>query len=488
MARAGLIGGGVIGAGWAARFLLNGWDVALHDPDPGAPARVAEVLENARASLPALSDLPMPREGRLTLAATVAEAAAGADWVQESVPERLDLKQRVIAEAQAANPAAPVASSTSGCRPSQLQEGAATPGRILVAHPFDPVYLLPLVELVPSPATAPEVLETARATVAGLGMHPLHVRQEIDAHIADRFLEAVWREALRLVRDGVATTAEIDDAIRMGFGLRWAQMGLFETCRIAGGAGGMRHFLARSGPCLDRPRTGLTDVPELDAALIGKIAAQSDEQAAGCSIRDLERIRDANLVGILRALRDRDRGAGRVLRAHDDRRRQAVAEALAEAGPDPAGPLVLARLQVLPSWIDYNGHMTESRYLYAASETTDAFLRLIGADLAHVAGGHSYYTAETHILHRGEARLGEALTGSLQILAADTKRLHVFVRIERGAETVATLEQMLLHVDMKAGRAVPAPQSILDRLMPLAAAHAGLPRPQGAGRRVGERP
>jgi carnitine 3-dehydrogenase len=462
--------------------------VALHDPDPEAPARVAEVLENARASLPALSDLPMPPEGRLAVAATVAEAAAGADWVQESVPERLDLKHRVIAEVLAANPAAPVASSTSGFRPSQLQEGAAAPGRILVAHPFNPVYLLPLVELVPSPATAAEALEKARATVAGLGMHPLHVRREIDAHIADRFLEAVWREALWLVRDGVATTAEIDDAIRMGFGLRWAQMGLFETYRIAGGAGGMRHFLAQFGPCLHWPWTRLTDVPDLDAALIETVAAQSDEQAAGRTIRELERIRDANLVGILRALKDRDWGAGRVLKAHDDRRRAAVPEAFADAVPDPAGPLVLAHLQVLPSWIDYNGHMTESRYLYAASETTDALLRLIGADLAYVAGGHSYYTAETHILHRGEARLGEALTGSVQILAADDKRLHLFVRIERRSEPVATLEQMLLHVDMKAGRVVPAPQAILDRVLPLAAAHAGLPRPKGAGRRVGERP
>jgi carnitine 3-dehydrogenase len=144
------------------------------------------VLENARASLPALSDVPLPPEGRLHFAATVAEAAEGADWVQESVPERLDLKHRVIAAIQAANPAVPIGSSTSGFRPSQLQEGAAAPARILVAHPFNPVYLLPLVELVPSPATAPEVLDAARATVEGLGMHPLHVRKEIDAFIADR--------------------------------------------------------------------------------------------------------------------------------------------------------------------------------------------------------------------------------------------------------------------------------------------------------------
>jgi len=480
VAKAGLIGGGVIGAGWAARFLLNGWD----DPDPEAPRKLAEVLENARASLPALSDLPLPAEGRLRFAASIAEAAAGADWVQESVPERLELKHRVIAEVQAANPLVPIGSSTSGFRPSQLQEGAAEPSRILVAHPFNPVYLLPLVELVPSPATAQQVLDAARLTVEGLGMHPLHVRKEIDAFIADRLLETVWREALWLVKDGVASTEDIDEAIRMGFGLRWAQMGLFETYRIAGGEGGMAHFIAQFGPCLHWPWSRLTDVPELDETLVETIAAQSDAQAAGRSIRELERIRDGNLVGILRALKDRDWGAGTVLNAHDDRRRQAVLDTV----PDPAEALVLAHLRVLPSWIDYNGHMTESRYLFAASETTDAFLRLIGADLAYVAGGHSYYTAETHILHRGEARLGEALTGSVQILMADEKRLHLFVRIERGPEPVATLEQMLLHVDTKAGRTVPAPPAILDRLMPLAAAHANLPRPEGAGRRVGERP
>jgi carnitine 3-dehydrogenase len=123
------------------------------------------------------------------------------------------------------------------------------------------------------------------------------------------------------VKDGVATTADIDEAIRMGFGLRWAQMGLFETYRIAGGEGGMAHFIAQFGPCLHWPWSRLTDVPELDDALSRLIAAQSDEQAAGRSIRDLERIRDGNLVGILRALKDRDWGAGRVLKAHDDRLR-----------------------------------------------------------------------------------------------------------------------------------------------------------------------
>jgi carnitine 3-dehydrogenase len=143
-------------------------------------------------------------------------------------------------------------------------------------------------------------------------------------------------------------------------------------------------------------------------------------------------------------------------------------------------------MQVLPGWIDYNGHMTESRYLFAASETSDAFLRLIGADMSYVASGFSYYTAETHIRHLGEAKLGDRLTGSLQIISADDKRVRIFITIARDGEAVATIEQMILHVDMKAGRTCPAPAPILVRLNPIAAAHAGLPLPAGAGRHVGQ--
>jgi carnitine 3-dehydrogenase len=152
-----------------------------------------------------------------------------------------------------------------------------------------------------------------------------------------------------------------------------------------------------------------------------------------------------------------------------------------------AAPLAMAHMQVLPSWIDYNGHMTESRYLFAASETSDAFLRFIGADMDYVASGFSYYTAESHILHKGEAKLGDRLTGTLQVLSADEKRIHIFISIQKDGVDMATIEQMLLHVDMKAGRAVAAPSVILDRLRPITAAHAAAPRPAAAGRFTGQR-
>lgn len=481
--KAGIIGGGVIGGGWAARFLLNGWDVAVYDPDPEAPRKVGEVIANARASLPALSDGPMPAEGALTFVGSVSEAVMGAHYIQESVGERLDLKHRVLAQIQQAAPLdTPIGSSTSGFKPSQLQENAANPGVIFVAHPFNPVYLLPLAEVVPSPRSTPAVIEAAKEILREIGMFPLHVRKEIDAHIADRFLEAVWREALWLVKDGIATTEEIDEAIRMGFGLRWGQMGLFETYRVAGGEAGMKHFMAQFGPCLTWPWTKLMDVPEFTDELVDLIAGQSDAQSGHHTIRELERIRDANLIGFLRVLKERNWGAGKVLLEHDARRRTAM--------PAPAitdGPLEMARMTVLPGWIDYNGHMTESRYLFASSETVDAFLRHIGADVAYVGTGFSYYTAETHIMHLGEAKLGDALRGTVQVLAADEKRLHLFVRVEKDGVALATLEQMLLHVDMKAGRAAPAPDAIRAVLDPIAAAHANLPRPDAAGRHVGQR-
>lgn len=310
-----IIGGGVIGGGWAARFLLHGWDVRLFDPGADVERQVKEILANARRSLPDLYDTPMPDEGVLSWCSSVAEAVDSADWIQESVPERLAAKHAALGEiCAAAPPGAIVASSTSGFKPSELAIGDRPQNaRIVVAHPYNPVYLLPLVELVPHALTASNVVAEAQSTLESIGMKPVLVRKEIEAHIGDRLLEALWREALWLVKDGYATTAEIDDVIRFSFGLRWAQMGLFETYRIAGGEAGMKHFIAQFAPALGWPWSRLTDVPELDDELIEKIAAQSDEQSGRYSIRELETQRDANLVALMRALKDQHWGVGEFL-------------------------------------------------------------------------------------------------------------------------------------------------------------------------------
>ncbi|MEM1266466.1 MAG: carnitine 3-dehydrogenase [Pseudomonadota bacterium] len=467
---AAIIGGGVIGGGWAARFLLNGWDVTVCDPDPDAARKVRDVLANARRSLPALYDRALPAEGRLSFEVDLRAAVNGADWVQESVPERLDVKHRVLGALTEAAPAeAVIASSTSGFKPSEL---TAAGSRAIVAHPFNPVYLLPLVELVG------EVSITARASeiLRGIGMYPLTLRQEIDAHIADRLLEAVWREALWLIKDDIATTAEIDEAIRMGFGLRWAQMGLFETYRIAGGEAGMAHFLAQFGPALAWPWTKLMDVPDLDDALVAKIAEQSDAQSGHSSVRELERTRDDALVGMLRALRVAGQGAGNVLNAHEG------------CLPEPAPALlpVTAERQVPVSWRDYNGHMNEAHYLELGSKATDRFMELIGADAAYVAAGCSYFTVESHVRYLAEVAPGDRLTVTTQVLDGAGKKLHLFHRVERDGTCAATVETLLLHMDLGTRRTSPPSAEVAANLKAWAAKHAALPLPDGAGRFVGQ--
>jgi len=309
--QAAILGAGVIGCGWAARFLLHGWDVVVYDDDPGAPGRMGQTLDQARLALSELYDADLPNEGQLRYAASVTEAVQNADWIQESIPESLSIKRDLYRSIQDALPAdTPLASSTSGFKPTDLASELCCADRILVCHPFNPVYLLPVVEVVAGQNTHPQTMKKAVEILADIGMKPIIVRREVDAHIADRLLEALWREALWLVADDIATTEEIDEVMRHGFGLRWAQMGLFETYRIAGGEAGMQHFLAQFGPALAWPWSKLTDVPDLTAELIKKIADQSDAQSGHLSIAKLEQQRDKNLVAIMRALKGTNSGAG----------------------------------------------------------------------------------------------------------------------------------------------------------------------------------
>lgn len=486
---AAIIGGGVIGGGWAARFLLCGWRVVVFDPHPEAEQRIADVLNNARLSWPALSDFPLPDEGELVFVDSVAEAVAGADWIQESVPEDLEIKHKVIADIEAnAKASAIIGSSTSGFKPGELQEGASSPGRIMVVHPFNPVYLLPLAEVVGGDNVNESARDRACETLRAIGMMPLVVRKEIDAHIADRFLEAVWREALWLINDDIATTEEIDEAIRMGFGLRWAQMGLFETYRLAGGEDGMAHFIAQFGPCLSWPWTKLMDVPELTDELVQKIASQSDAQSGAHSIRELERIRDNNLVGILRALKDRNWGAGTVLAEFD--KRLARPDAAGMPGTiDSSGPMRMLDLSVLPAWIDYNGHMTEFRYVQVFSDTCDKMLVMIGMDADYVATTGAWYTAETHTMQVDEIGANERIYSTVQMLMCDTKRMHLFYRLHATEDNrlLATCEAMYLHVGRESGRVCNAAPAMIEKAKRFADAHAGLPTPDAVGRYVGQR-
>jgi len=458
-----VVGGGVIGGGWVARFLLMGFDVKIFDPDPAAEHNIIQVIKNARRSLPGLFEYLLPDEGSLIFCSTIGEAVSDAQWVCEAIPENLILKHKVFTEIQAhCSKEAIVASSTSGFKPSELQTMSLNPEQIIVAHPFNPVYLIPLVELVGHLKTT----EKAALILTQLGMHPLTVRKEIDAHIADRLLEAVWREGLWLINDGIATTKEIDDAIRYGFGLRWAQMGMFETYRIAGGEEGMAHFIQQFGPALKWPWTKLMDVPELSEELINKIALQSDQQSGHYSITELEHIRDDNLVAMMRALKTKDWGAGNRLNAVDT--------SLETTSVKPAEILtqrssVLTVNRAVPtSWLDVNDHMNDSHYAEVFSKASDIILRRIGSDVDYIARGFSYFTVDMQISYLKECHAGEKISVFTSIHLAEGNKLDLRHEMKNAQGTVcATCTQFLLHVDLNSRKSCPPIEPVASILMAL---------------------
>ena len=294
-----IIGTGVIGAGWASRALSKGLDVRAYDPDPNGEAKLRAAIANAWPALEKAGLSPGASQSRLTYCATLADCVSTADFIQENAPEREDLKQDLLSQIDsAAKPDAVIATSTSGLLPTRLAAKCARPERIVVGHPFNPVYLLPLVEVVGGSQTSAETIEQTKAFYRAIGMRPLHIKREIEGFVADRLMEALWREALWLVNDDIATTEEIDAAVVYGCGLRWSLMGTFLTFHLAGGEGGMRHMLHQFGPALKLPWTKLV-APELTDELIDKVADGCEDQAAGRSIKELERRRDAFLIELL---------------------------------------------------------------------------------------------------------------------------------------------------------------------------------------------
>ena len=476
--KAAIIGGGVIGGGWTARFLLNGWDVAVYDPDPDAERKIGEVLANARRSLPSLYDFALPDEGSWTSSriSTMPSAAPGGSRkacrngstssapctaISRPMPRRMRYWPPP--------PRLQAVGTRRGCCPSGADPGGAS---------VQSVYLLPLVEVVPSPCTDGAIRDRAVELMRGVGMYPLLIRKEIDGHVNDRLQEALWREALWLVSDGIATTREIDDSIRFGCGLRWAQMGSFQTFWLAGGEGGMRHFMAQFGPALKWPWTKLMDVPELTDTLIDTIADQCDQQSGGMTPREMERVRDNNLVGMMRALKRTDWGAGASLNEHD--------RSLVPEGPAAPEPVEMFRRQVPQSWLDYNGHMNEAHYLEVFSQANDRIMALVGADQAYIDRGLSFFTVETHIRHLDELHAGEGIRVTTQVLQGSGKRLRVFHRLETDdGRLAATGEHLLIHVNLSLRKSCEPDEPVRSKLAAYEEAHRNLALPEGAGRSIG---
>ena len=303
------IGAGPIGGGWSAHFLAHGYSVAtyLHDPAEEGPLR--ELIETAWISLEALGLAPGASLDNLTCTTDLAEACAGADFVQESVPEDLALKQAVYRQLGDMVPdGVVIASSTSGLSMTDIQARCATPERTVVAHPFNPPYLLPLVEMIGGARTAPQALAWAADFYRLVGKAPLIMKREIPGFIATRLQEALWREALHMVANGEASVEQIDLAIANGPGPRWAVLGPCMAFHVASGEGGMAHNLDHFGPALKLPWTRL-EAPELTRELRNRMVEGCDRAAAGQTFATLAEQRDRALVAVLKAVRDAKGGS-----------------------------------------------------------------------------------------------------------------------------------------------------------------------------------
>lgn len=300
-----VIGTGVIGNGWIARFLANGHKVLAFDPAPESEAKTNTFLNETWETLIQYGMSTEAAKSNLRFTSTLEEAVADADLIQENVPEREELKKAIIAQVDAASkPDAIIASSTSGYMPTVLQQNCVNHSeRVIVAHPFNPVYLIPLVEIAGGEKTETAFMEKARDIYDHMNMKPLMMSGEIDGHIGDRLMEALWRESLHIVNDGIATTEEVDKAIVYGPGLRWALMGPFLTLHLAGGSEGMKHMLEQFGPALKLPWTRLV-APELTDELSQKVIDGTAAQSGTTSIQEMENRRDRFLIKLMQLLEE----------------------------------------------------------------------------------------------------------------------------------------------------------------------------------------
>lgn len=297
-----IVGTGVIGSGWAAHFLAQGLSVTAYDPAPNAEEKLRAAVSSAWPPLVRLGLREGADPSRLTFAESLESAVSRAQFIQESAPERLSLKQSLLAQIDAAAPLETViSSSTSGFAATDLQAKCRYPERIVVGHPFNPPYLIPLVEVVGGEKTDSAIVDWTMDFYAEMGKRPLRLSRELPGFVANRLQEALWREALHMVNEGMATVSEIDAAIVDGPGLRWAIMGPLLIFHLAGGEGGMGHMLDHFDPNEFASWSKLL-APQITADLRQKMVDGCLAEANGRSITQLQRQRDACLVSVLEAI------------------------------------------------------------------------------------------------------------------------------------------------------------------------------------------
>ena len=300
--RVASLGAGVIGRSWTALFLAAGRSVAVHDPDPLAEGRVRRAVEEA---WPVLTELGLADRGDpddLQFHADPRAAVEGAGFVQESVPERLDIKHELYAAIEPAlDTAAVVASSASGLTLTEMQEGWRDPGRLVLGHPFNPPHLIPLVEVMGNDRTDRGVVERARAFYKAAGKVTIEVRREVPGHVANRLQAALWREAIHLVNEGVASVEDVDTAVSAGPGLRWATMGPTMLFHLGAGEGGLEAFCERYADSFNRWFDDLGR-PRLDEATARRLVDGLRATSGQHSVDELSQRRDALLTGLLARL------------------------------------------------------------------------------------------------------------------------------------------------------------------------------------------
>jgi carnitine 3-dehydrogenase len=293
--RVAVIGCGTVGGSWAALFLAHGLDVAAYDPSPGAEGRLRSFVDHA---LDQLAELGIRGKGELRFSSDLAEVVTAADFVQENVPEDEALKRQMLADIDAfAAEGVVIASSTSALLRSSIVAECRTPHRFIVAHPFNPPHLVPLVELV---GEDEGIVQCAADFYRTLGRRPVILRREMPGHIANRLSSALYREAVYLVEQGVASVADIDAALCNGPGLRWAVMGPHMTYHLGGGPGGIEHYLSHLGPSQVRRWASLGS-PTLSPEVQKQIVEGVTDEAGDRSIQELEERRDRGLLEILKS-------------------------------------------------------------------------------------------------------------------------------------------------------------------------------------------
>ena len=298
---AAILGAGVIGASWAALFLAAGLKVRVYDPMPDAEEKVRDYIAKA---WPVLTQLGMTDQGGidgLSFHVDPATAVQGAQFVQESVPERLTIKHELYAKIEAhLQPEAVVASSASGLMVHEMQACWQDPSRFILGHPFNPPHLIPLVELLGNDKTADGVLELAEAFYKLVGKVTIRVQREVPAHVANRLQAALWREAIYLVQSGVASVEDVDKAVWAGPGLRWAAMGPHMLFHLGAGAGGLQEFCNRYGDSFHRWWDDLGDA-QLDMATAMSLMQGVQDEAAGADLDEMSAQRDTMIAGMLAA-------------------------------------------------------------------------------------------------------------------------------------------------------------------------------------------